>query len=965
MPRLVAHSLTPDQFDALKAQGKGVRHLGSTRRPWPEPNASWVSQLLFSFVGDLLDLGATPGRTLAASDLFDVPEEEAVFALSATFREIYRYATPAASTPLPGKATDDARAWRLAWGLWPLIRPIMLEAGQCNFVACTLQVAQPLLLRELVLAVSEPDPAESRRRGLRGAAWVLVLTVVAALAQQRQLHLAMRSGQRLRALLVAEIFDVATRLTPTGQKGISKGEVNNLVAVDTQKVLEVTLTAHLLWSSPLQVIVVSALLLDITGPTAILGIGTLVVVVPIAKQIMKEMLRLRTLRMKLTDERVRVATEVLGGIRVSKLNGWEPLWLARLESIRGTEVQFTGQELFVYSCIIVVAVSSPVVALLATISTRMLVNPDARLSAPLCFATLGLISSLRFPINHLGELLGKVAQAWKSLQRISHFLERETAPPQSSGIKPGGNLDGCGSRTRSVVLRVAGGAFSVGGSERDDGNGSGGSFSVRGIDLEVREGDLVCVVGTVASGKSTLLDGLQGNATQVAGTPLNVSGLGSGATAFAAQSPFVLNATVKENVLFGRSFDAARYAAALRAASLAPDLKLLPAGDATEIGERGVTLSGGQKARVGLARCVYGFRGLGGDVDCHGTNSATTSTLALLDDPLGALDASTALKVFDGLFGLPSPPTGVDQKRKEAADNGGALRGGGTILVTHAVHFLPRPEVTRILVLTTSTSVTTGQSNGEVAFNGTWHELVAAAAREDPAATHRPLSDILASAAAPHNDDEGDGPEAPAATTSTTVGVVKGGTLRTPEKETASGKGSLIKAEEREEGVASTDTWLRWVQHAGGWRFFSLQVVFLLLDRGTYAATEWWLTQWTDALDGRVTVLGGLATMPSQGEAGAAWAWCRVYFALGAASIVFCFSRTHWGHTGGVRAAASLYAAIQKRVLLAPMSFFDTTPLGRLLVNPSYHIATAYSREQRRVCIFNLVPAFLDMASSH
>ena len=136
-------------------------------------------------------------------------------------------------------------------------------------------------------------------------------------------------------------------------------------------------------------------------------------------------------------------------------------------------------------------------------------------------------------------------------------------------------------------------------------------------------------------------------------------------------------------------------------------------------------------------------------------------------------------------------------------------------------------------------------------------------------------------------------------------------------------------------GRASLRTWAAWVAAAGGAPFLAAQVVFLALDRASYVACEWWIAKWTEAADGEVALgfagLGVAATMPAQGAPGSAWAWSRCYFALAAASLVFCLARTQWALLGGVRAADRLYAAAASRVLRAPMAYFDTTPLGRIL----------------------------------
>lgn len=198
------------------------------------------------------------------------------------------------------------------------------------------------------------------------------------------------------------------------------------------------------------------------------------------------------------------------------------------------------------------------------------------------------------------------------------------------------------STAEALLLDVKGVSYQVGGEAKDsvaplinDADVVGGGeqhmrkrgkygYILEDITLSIGVNQVVAVVGGVATGKSLLLNGLLGNANQVQGNKPVLSKL----ALYCSQQPFVLNATVKNNILFGLKFDQAKYNKAIFASCLLSDLMILPAGDETEIGERGVTLSGGQKARVGLARCVYAYQP--GDVCC-------------LDDPLGALDASTAI----------------------------------------------------------------------------------------------------------------------------------------------------------------------------------------------------------------------------------------------------------------------------------------------------------------------------------
>ena len=188
MPKLIAQKVTREHFEKIKAERElPVERNESPKRAWPEPYAGVFSQLTYAYLWPLLCLGAVRGRTLSNDDLFKLPKPETSIALSVALQRHYRLAGAVGAS-----AAEDASFWRLTKALWALIRPLMVEAGWWNLVACSIQVAMPMLLREVVLGVAESDPFEARRRGLRGACFVAVGCVFQALSQQRQSHLAMR-----------------------------------------------------------------------------------------------------------------------------------------------------------------------------------------------------------------------------------------------------------------------------------------------------------------------------------------------------------------------------------------------------------------------------------------------------------------------------------------------------------------------------------------------------------------------------------------------------------------------------------------------------------------------------------------------------------------------------------------------------------------------------------------------------
>ena len=275
---------------------------------WPEAAAGWGARLTFGYITPLLRLGATGGRTLSPDDLYAVSPVESAVELRARFR--------AAGEGADAFATFKARAWRL-------VRPTMLPAAGCQLIASGGQVVQPLLLRALVAACAMDDAAAARAAALRLAGATAACVLLTALAQQHQTHLALRSGQRLRAAVIAEVYGatLAGRAGERGgderggdERGGAATNPTNLVANDAQKLFEVTLNANLLWAAPLTVVVVSALLLHLVGAHALAGIATLCAVLPVARRVVKSMMQLRARRMPVADERVRVLSEVLAGL---------------------------------------------------------------------------------------------------------------------------------------------------------------------------------------------------------------------------------------------------------------------------------------------------------------------------------------------------------------------------------------------------------------------------------------------------------------------------------------------------------------------------------------------------------------------------------------------------------------------------------------------------------------------------
>lgn len=283
---------------------------------------------------------------------------------------------------------------------------------------------------------------------------------------------------------------------------------------------------------------------------------------------------------------------------MTKLNNYELKYQERIGAVRDQEVKLLRRELFFWAMTLVVTVLSPVVASAATFTTYVLVSEDNILTAATTFTVLLLFAALRFPINYTGRLIGRAAQALDSMRRIGNFLDRDTTCDRDHDFSEPLQSDTKEHIAEaSCLLRVQGATFRVGGrielTPREISEvGFQAAFSIRDVNFSLSAGEILAIVGPVGSGKSTLINGIIGEAHASDDTFVAKRGT----VAYAGQIPFILNATLRDNILFGLPFDKERYNAVVEACCLGPDIDQLGgARDLTEIGERGVTLSGGKR----------------------------------------------------------------------------------------------------------------------------------------------------------------------------------------------------------------------------------------------------------------------------------------------------------------------------------------------------------------------------------
>ena len=506
-------------------------------------------------------------------------------------------------------------------------------------------------------------------------------------------------------------------------QGWSNGRIVNLMSTDTYRVYEASGMFHMLWTSPTAALFTLAVLLVNLTYAALAGFALLVLGMPLLTKAIKKLLRRRRAISAITDERVSLTQEVLQAVRFVKLFGWEQSFLERLARIRRREIGAIQVVLALRNAILAVSMSLPVFASMLSFITYALSNHVLD-PAPV-FSSLALFNALRMPLNLLPMVIGQVTDAWVSVGRIEAFLRAEEQEEDATWdfeAKEAVRMEGAG----FTWERVAGTEAKAGKNEKgapagqakgadskkkwwqsarstkpqvspdptDKGTAEEKSldqqqpFQLCDIDLAVGREELLAVIGTVGAGKSSLLAALAGDMRRTAGAVT----LGA-SRAFCPQSAWIQNATLRDNILFGRDLDAEWYERVVEACALKPDLDMLPAGDLTEIGERGITLSGGQKQRLNVARAIYY------DAD-----------LVLLDDPLSAVDAHVGRHIFDNAIC-------------------GLLKGKCRILATHQLHVLARCD--RIVWMDGGLVKTVDTFDNLMAHDAGFRTMMASTAQEE------------------------------------------------------------------------------------------------------------------------------------------------------------------------------------------------------------------------------------------
>merc|ERR1719209_2829753 len=497
----------------------------------------------------------------------------------------------------------------------------------------------PLVFRKIVRAIEDEEEV------WKGYMWCgfLLLTATAQITiSNHYFRQSFVAAFQMRTAIASAIYRKTLTISNSARKDFSTGEITNLMSIDAQRFVEIVPYLNTVWSGPFQFFLAIYFLYDLVGWSAMAGLGVFAVLIPINMWGGTVGRTIQSAQMKAKDGRILLMNEILQGMKVLKLYAWEKPLMGKVTDSRNDEIKSIKKQALVTAVMWITYAGAPLVVTLTTFMLYVLSDPNHVLTAEKVFGTVAVFNVVRIPMMQFPRFLMEAVKLNVSLKRINSYLNCPDLN-EDTGWTTGGSLT-----KNAVEMRQA--SFSWSGSDEKTG---GDESTLSKIDLAVGKGSLVSVVGKIGSGKSSLLAAVLGELTKVEG-----SSRVEGSISYVAQQAWIQNMTVRENILFGSEYNAAKYEAVVEACALAADLKILPAGDQTEIGENGVNLSGGQKQRVGLARAAY-----------------QNADIVLLDDPLSAVDAHVAKHLFEKLLG----PNGLLRKKTR-------------ILVTHNLGFLHKMD---------------------------------------------------------------------------------------------------------------------------------------------------------------------------------------------------------------------------------------------------------------------------------
>lgn len=812
---------------------------------------------------------------------------------------------------------------------WRFCQTRMLVAVFSLLLTMVAGFVGPALLVRALLEYSQ-NSESSVKFGLTLAAGIFLTELIRSWTLALMWAVNYRTAARLRGAALTFAFNKILNLRST--KKVNLGELVNICSSDGQRLYEAVSVGALLAGGPLVAILGLSYTAYFLGPTALVGSTVFVLFYPAMMLASRLTAYFRKKCVTVTDRRVRLMNEILVCIKFIKMYCWEDSFAQNIHKVRSEERGMLEKAGVVQSFTVGVAPIVVVISSVCTFTLHMALGYD--LTAAEAFTMVAVFNSMTFALKVTPlavRALSEGAVAVKRFQRLFMMEDRQVVavkmedpsnavefrdvtlawekarpPPAPRSHPPPKKRGGMMRVLRREKLSLYIPSEDSKGNQDSPNTQSlltnmeqespqstiSSTQSIRPplhktlhrIDLRVKKGSLVGICGSVGSGKSSLLSALLGQMTLLEG---NLAA--SGGFAYVSQQAWVLNESLKENILFGSEYDQDKYNAVLEACGLLQDLAELPYGEMTEIGERGVNLSGGQRQRVGLARALYSDR-----------------PILLLDDPLSAVDACVGSHVFHKAI-------------KEFS------KGKTILFVTHQLQYLPECDLVILM------------RDGQIAENGSHAQLMAKA---------RDYAALFTSMQQENLVKENFKNKHRRASAKKADGAMDVAKVR--QKVESRRREPLMKPEEKGSGDVSWSVYGAYIKAAGGPVIFIINAFLFLSTTGSIAFSNWWLSHWIKQGSGASAAENSSFILANGTTAAGSMRlnphiqyYSTIYVVSMGAALVLKTVRGLVFVKCTVKAASVLHDKLFRRLLLSPMRFFDTTPLGRIL--------TRFSRDMDEV----------------
>ncbi|XP_073651458.1 ATP-binding cassette sub-family C member 4 isoform X6 [Tursiops truncatus] len=814
-------------------------------KPNPLQDANLCSRVLFWWLNPLFKIGHK--RRLEEDDMYSVLPEDRSKHLG---EELQGYWDQEVL-----RAEKDTREPSLTKAIIKCYWKSYLVLGIFTLIEESTRVVQPIILGKIIGYFENYNPTDSAALyKAYGYAGVLsACTLVLAILHHLYFYHVQCAGMRLRVAMCHMIYRKALCLSNLAMGKTTTGQIVNLLSNDVNRFDQVTIFLHFLWAGPLQAIIVTILLWMEIGISCLAGMAVLIILLPLQSCIGKLFSSLRSKTAAFTDTRIRTMNEVITGIRIIKMYGWEKSFADLITSLRRKEISKILRSSYLRGMNLASFFVASKIIVFVTFTTYVLLGNV--ITASRVFVAVTLYGAVRLTVTlFFPSAVEKVSEAVVSIRRIKNFLLLDEITQCNPQLPSDGKM----------IVDVQ--DFTASWDKASE------TPTLRGLSFTVRPGELLAVVGPVGAGKSSLLSAVLGELPPSQGL-VSVHGR----IAYVSQQPWVFSGTLRSNILFGKKYEKERYEKVIKACALKKDLQLLEDGDLTVIGDRGTTLSGGQKARVNLARAVYQ------DADIY-----------LLDDPLSAVDAEVSRHLFELCICQ-------------------ALYQKITVLVTHQLQYLK--AASQILIL----------KDGEMVQKGTYTEFLKSGIdfgsilkkeNEETEPSTVPGSPALRNRTFSESSVWSQQSSRPSLKDAA------------PEDQDTENIQVTLSEESRLEGKVGFKAYKNYFTAGAPCLIILFLIPVNIAAQVAYVLQDWWLSYWANEQSALNVTVNGQGNVTEKLDL---YWYLGIYSGLTVSAVLFGIARSLLVFYVLVSSSQTLHNQMFESILRAPVLFFDRNPTGRIL----------------------------------